>query len=91
MYFDSPVPDFFDPATAQIEVNGASQIYYEKLNLGVVELLKGNSLSTTATNARVVLTPEPSSLLFFALGSAPLAILARYRLFRQKAAYAELK
>jgi hypothetical protein len=81
LYFNSPLADLFDPATAQIGINGASQIDYEKLiNPTTVEFLKGDSLSTTATDAHVSLIPEPASLLLFAVGSAPLAILARYRL-----------
>ncbi|HEY6414275.1 MAG TPA: hypothetical protein VIX42_11350 [Edaphobacter sp.] len=91
VYFNAPFTDLFDPATAQIGVNSASSIFYEKLiNPSTVGLLKVDELSTSAADARVVLTPEPASLFLFVLGSAPLAILPTYRLFRRKTAGAEL-
>jgi hypothetical protein len=97
VFFDTPLANLFDPARAKIAVNGASTIYYEKLiNPSTLELLKSDTLRFGA-NASVTLTPEsaatpePASLFLFAVGSAPLAILVRHRLFRRKTVDAELK
>jgi hypothetical protein len=90
--FNAPLADLFSPAAAQIGVNSGSSIDYELLvNPTTVQLLKRDDLSTTTANARVVLTPEPASLFLFAVGPAPLAILATYHLFRRKTAGAGLR
>ena len=84
LFLDAPLADLFNPATAQIEVHSASSIDYALLlNPTTVQLLKRNERSSTTAYVRVAPVPEPASLFLFAVGSAPLAILATYRLFRR--------
>jgi hypothetical protein len=97
VYFNSPLANLFDPATPPIVINRASGLSYEELlNTGPIGFLKGDTLSSRTLDARIVLSPEPAStpetasLFLFAIGSAPLAILATHRLFRRKTASTQL-
>jgi hypothetical protein len=79
LYFNAPLSEVIHPDTTAITVNMASAIYFELLvDPTTVQFLRGDHLSSTADNARVVTAPapvpEPRSSFLFAVGLLCIAI-----------------